>query len=140
MIDRCENLLTNRRELNTFQLDDAAVNGFLDRLVTFRPVLVSTYSNAMQLIARRAAERGLELPSLRAVQGTSEPLPPALRSMVETTFGCATYDKYGMRETNIVSHESSARDGMLIQSENVWSRSSLGTGPRRRRGRSATSW
>jgi phenylacetate-CoA ligase len=118
--DSFENFLTNRRELNTFRLDASAIDGFLDRLVAFQPVLVSTYSNAMQLIVRRAVDRGLVVPSLRAVQGTSEPLPPALRSMIEETFGCAIYDKYGMRETNIVSHESPCHDGMLIQSENVY--------------------
>lgn len=118
-VDRIENALSNRREFNTFILSPALIDRFLDKLIEFCPSLISTYSNAMHLIARRAEQREVRLPSLRAVQGTSEPLPPALRTRIECALGCVTYDKYGMRETNIVSHESPDHDGMLIQAENV---------------------
>lgn len=118
-VDRLENLVSNRREFNSFVLSPELIDRFLDRLVDFGPSLISTYSNAMHLIARRAEERDVRVPALRAIQGTSEPLPPALRTRIEEALGCTTYDKYGMRETNIVSHEGPARDGMLIQAENV---------------------
>jgi phenylacetate-CoA ligase len=118
-IERAENRLVNRREFNTFRLTPELLNHFLDELARFRPALVSTYSNAMQLITREAARRGLRIEGLRAVQATSEPLPPILRERIEQTLGAVVYDKYGMRETNVVSHESPDHDGMLIQSENV---------------------
>jgi phenylacetate-CoA ligase len=118
--DRLDNLLSNRREFNTFRLSPELVRSVLDSLTRFKPVLVSTYSNAMHLIAKEAARQSLQIPGLRAVQGTSEPLPPMLRETMQQTFGCEIYDKYGMRETNIVSHESPDHTGMLIQSENVY--------------------
>lgn len=118
-IERAENRLVNRREFNTFRLTPELLNQFVDELVRFRPALVSTYSNAMQLITREAESRGLRIAGLRAVQATSEPVPPALRERIEMVLGCVVYDKYGMRETNVVSHESPDHDGMLIQSENV---------------------
>ena len=119
LTDRTENLLTNRREFNTFHLAPELIRKFLDNLTTFRPALISTYSNAMHLIAAEAESRGVEIPGLRAIQGTSEPFPAALRERIESAFGCTSYDKYGMRETNIVHHESPDHDGMLIQAENV---------------------
>ncbi len=117
--DRLENALTNRRELNTFRLSRELVSAFVDKLLAFRPALVSTYSNAMHLIAREAERRRVRFPGLRAVQGTSEPLPPAFRERIADVLGCAVYDKYGMRETNIVAHESPRHEGMCIQAENV---------------------
>jgi phenylacetate-CoA ligase len=118
-IERAENRLVNRREYNTFRLTPELINHFLDELTRFRPALVSTYSNAMHLITRQSEKRGLQIRGLRAVQATSEPLPPALRERIQQTLGCEVYDKYGMRETNVVSHESPFHDGMLIQAENV---------------------
>ncbi|MGC1239927.1 MAG: AMP-binding protein [Acidimicrobiales bacterium] len=114
-----ENLLSNRREFSTFNLSPTTIERFLQQLIRFQPALVSTYANAMHLIARAAEENNLKIDGLRAVQGTSEPMPPELRKNIERAFGCETFDKYGMRETNIVSHEAPTHDGMLIQSENV---------------------
>ena len=120
ILDRTENLLTNRREFNTFHLSPELITAVLDRLVQFQPALISTYSNAMHLIAKEAEARHVHIPGLRAVQGTSEPLPPALRETIGSALDCQVYDKYGMRETNIVAHEQPGGGPMMIQSENVF--------------------
>jgi len=119
LVDRVDNLLTNRREFNTFLLSPELIERFLDRLQQFEPVLISTYANAMHLIARAARRRNLRLENLRAIQCTSEPLPPALRQTIAQVFNCQIYDKYGSRETNVVSHESPKHEEMCIQAENV---------------------
>lgn len=118
-IERWENRLTNRREFNTFRLSPALVRRFADELERFSPVLVSSYANALHLVARELELRRRSLHRLRAVQATSEPFPPELRSRVSDAFSCQVYDKYGMRETNIVAHESPDHSGMMVQSENV---------------------
>ncbi|SEF23491.1 phenylacetate-CoA ligase [Amycolatopsis pretoriensis] len=119
-MDRLENLATNRREFNTFRLSPELITTFLNKLVEFEPALISTYSNAMHLIAKGAERLGRTIPGLQAVQGTSEPLPPALRARIGDVLGCQVYDKYGMRETNIIAHEQPGGGPMLIQSENVY--------------------
>lgn len=118
-VDRLENMLTNRREVNTFRLSPELIRDVLDKLIAFGPKLVSTYSNAIHLIAREAEQRSLSIPGLRAIQATSEPMPPPLRERVADVFGCDVYDKYGMRETNIVAHEAPDGGPLLIQAENV---------------------
>ncbi|MGW3463938.1 phenylacetate--CoA ligase family protein [Streptomyces olivaceoviridis] len=120
LLDRTENFLTNRREFNTFHLSPDLINSVLDQLVRFQPTLISTYSNAMHLIAKEAERRKVSIPGLRAVQGTSEPLPPALRATIGQALDCQVYDKYGMRETNIVAHEHPGGGPMMIQAENVY--------------------
>jgi len=89
-------------------------------MVRFKPKLVSTYSNAMHLIAKEAARRRMVVPGLAAIQGTSEPLPPELRNTITEGLGCEVFDKYGMRETGPIAHESPDHSAMLIQSENVF--------------------
>lgn len=119
IVDKLDNFLTNRREFNTFLLSPQLIDRFVDQLQRFEPVLISTYSNAMHLIARAAQRRNLKLNQLRAIQSTSEPLPPALRQRMSEVMACEIYDKYGSRETNVVAHESPRHQGMCIQSENV---------------------
>ncbi len=53
---------------------------FVAGLGSFDPVLISSYSNALHLVARELEMRGMRLPALRAVQSTSEPFPPAIGS------------------------------------------------------------
>lgn len=118
-VERWENRLTNRREFNTFHLSPELIRRFADELARFSPVLVSSYSNALHLVVREFERRPRDLPHLRAVQATSEPFPPELRRRVSEVLGCEVYDKYGMRETNIVCHEAPDHSGMLVQSENV---------------------
>ena len=117
--DKLFNLISNRRELNTFRLSPDQLTRFVDYLRGFDPVLISSYTNALHLVARELDEREIRLPGLRAVQATSEPFPPAIRNRVSAVFQCEVFDKYGSRETNIVSHECPTHDGMLIQTENV---------------------
>ncbi|WGS47505.1 AMP-binding protein (plasmid) [Burkholderia sp. JSH-S8] len=117
--DRLRNVLSNRREFNTFRLSPDLIAQFTRSLAHFNPVLISTYTNAMHLIARQAERESLAVPALRAIQGTSEPLPPIVRERLKKIFRCEIYDKYGSRESNIVSHESPRHDGMLVQVENV---------------------
>jgi phenylacetate-coenzyme A ligase PaaK-like adenylate-forming protein len=117
--DKLFNLLTNRREFNTFRLSADLVARFTRAIERLDPVLISSYSNALHLIARQVRDAGIKLPSLRAVQATSEPFPAPIRQRVAEAFGCEVYDKYGSRETNIVSHECPSHSGMLIQVENV---------------------
>jgi phenylacetate-CoA ligase len=118
--DAFENALSNRREFNTFRLSSELVRRFLRKLVEFKPALISTYTNAMHLIAKEASRQAVQIPGLRSIQGTSEPLPPPVREKLAATFGCEVYDKYGSRESNIVSHECSRHEHMHIQSENVF--------------------
>lgn len=117
--DRLKNLFSNRREFNTFRLSPDLIDAFTRSLSDFNPVLISTYTNAMHLIARQMERESIRVPALRAIQGTSEPLPPIIRDRLQRIFQCEVYDKYGSRETNIVAHESPCHDGMLIQVENV---------------------
>lgn len=117
--DKIVNLLSNRREFNTFKLSANLIKSFARNLKQFNPALISSYSNALHLISLELKKHNIRIPALRSIQTTSEPMPPAMRQRVEKSFNCEVFDKYGSRETNIVSHESPAHDGMLIQSENV---------------------
>lgn len=112
--------LLNRLELNGYRLDRAAVNALLERVVAFRPAIISGYTTALYLLARAAREQGATFDRLRAVQPNAEPLNAVMRAEMQAAFGCEVFDKYGSRETNIVAHESPAHAGMCIQAEHTY--------------------
>lgn len=116
---RIGNRIARRTALPVFQLDRAAVDRTLDALATVQPRLITGYTTALYLLARRALERGVELPRLRAVQPTAEPLSAAMRATIAEGLDCEVFDKYGSRESSVVAHESPAHAGMCIQAEHV---------------------
>ncbi|MEU9044411.1 MULTISPECIES: AMP-binding protein [unclassified Kitasatospora] len=118
--DRFDNALTNRIELNAFQLDDESLHRLLDRLVRHRPALISGYTTALYLLARLARTQGVRLRGLRAVQPNAEPLNAVMRAEMEKAFGCEVFDKYGSRETNIIAHEGRDHAGLRIQAEHSY--------------------
>ena len=119
-ISRLENFVSNRREYNTFKLSNDLIQQFLKNIIAYKPKLISTYTNAMYLIALQAEKHKIKFPYVKAIQGTSEPLPPSIRDRLRNIFDCEIYNKYGSRETNVVSHESPNHEDMCIQEENVY--------------------
>src|SRR6266699_99943 len=120
IIDRFEHLLTNRREYNTFRLSPALIQRFLAVLQQWRPALISTYATAIHVLSKEAERQGLTFHIPRGIQTTSEPITPAMRDTVRRVFNCPVWDKYGLRETGMVAHESPLHDGMCVQVENVY--------------------
>lgn len=116
---RIGNRLARRTALSVFQLDRAAVDRTLDALAAVQPRLISGYTTALYLLAQRALERGVELPRLRAVQPTAEPLAAAMRATIAEGLDCEVFDKYGSRESSIAAHESPAHAGMCVQAEHT---------------------
>ena len=108
-------MLSNRRELYAYRLGVSEQEQLLNFIVRFKPKLISGYTTALYLIARLAAQRGVEFPFLGGVQTTAEPLPPEMRVHMEEAYGCKVYDKYGSRETTIVSHDSPNHEHLCIQ-------------------------
>jgi phenylacetate-CoA ligase len=117
---KAEAFFTNRIELNCYNVGSDNVKAILDRLVAFRPALISGYSTALYLIAEEARRQNIRIPELRAVQPNAEPTYEYMTRLMEEQFSVPVYDKYGSRETNIVCHQSvQAKDVMCIQSEHT---------------------
>ena len=114
------NFLTNRHELNCYDLGERNVERMLDQLMKIQPVLISGYSTALYLLAAKAIEKGCQFTRLRAVQPTAEALLPHMRQVIEQGFKAPAFNKYGSRETNMVAHQCPDAEGMYLQAENVF--------------------
>ncbi len=117
--EKIENFSINRMELNTFILTEPLLLEYSKKLQKFKPKLISTYVSSILLIGQVIEKYGLKGIKPKAIQTTSENLGPFERKKIEEYFNCEVYDKYGSRETNVISAECNSHQNMHINSENV---------------------
>ncbi|MBN1505111.1 MAG: phenylacetate--CoA ligase family protein [Candidatus Eisenbacteria bacterium] len=91
-------------------------------LERFAPRVIQGYPVPLYLLARHVKEAGgrLDLPDLAAIVATAEPLYDYQRELVEEMFPCKVYDRYGARETGLISQECAAERALHINTEGVY--------------------
>ncbi len=91
--------------LNAFEMDDAKMASFADRLEEFRPELVQGYATALDLFASYLLRTKRRPLGPVAVRSSAEALSPAARARVEAAFGAPVRDFYGSRESSSLAAE-----------------------------------
>lgn len=90
-----------------FEMGDAHVAGYIERLTALKPSIVFGYPSAIALIAERALRDGLALDRLgtKVVFCTAEQLYPHQRERIGEAFGCPVANGYGARDAGFIAHE-----------------------------------
>lgn len=108
----------NIRWINTFDLTIETLVQAAEQLARWQPRILVAYVSSATLLARLIKERGLSGIHPLAIQTSAEVLTPDDRRLLEKTFGCAVFDRYGCREVGNIAHECSAHQGLHILAEN----------------------
>jgi phenylacetate-CoA ligase len=106
--------------LNAFEMSVANMDAYLEAIQAFRPKCIYGYASSVALLAARAAERKLrlQLPELRVVCTTGEPLYEHQRALIEQVFGVPAANEFGSRDIGFTAHESPQRQ-ILLMSESI---------------------
>jgi phenylacetate-CoA ligase len=83
--------------VSAFDLSDAVIDEYLDRIVAKRIEYVMGYAASIYLMARRAQQRGLKI-TLKGAVSWGDNMFPAYRKCIESQFGCRVTDTYGCSE------------------------------------------
>jgi phenylacetate-CoA ligase len=105
------NRLINEFVCNAFVMDEARAALVLRQLKRYQPRLIYGVSSALTMLLRHAAAAGVtagDLPALRVVVATGEPVTAELRALTESVLGVATASEYGSREAGLIAHECPA--------------------------------
>ena len=107
--------LLNQLVLNAFAMSAANMDAYLDAVQAFRPKCIYGYASSVALLAARARTRRirLQLPELRVVCATGEPLYPHQRALIEEAFGVPVANEFGSRDIGFTAHET-PRGQMLL--------------------------
>ncbi|HTS21117.1 MAG TPA: phenylacetate--CoA ligase family protein [Casimicrobiaceae bacterium] len=112
--------LLNQLVLNAFAMSAEAMDRYLDAIQAFRPRCIYGYASSVALLAARALARGrrLQLPELRVVCATGEPLYAHQRQLIGEAFGVPVANEFGSRDIGFTAHET-PRGQMLLMSESI---------------------
>ncbi len=100
--------------VDTFSLSEEVLKHHAERIVAHDPVLIVGYVASLTMYARFLRTCGGRRPSPRALQATAETLTQPDRKLLEETFDCRVFDRYGGREVGLIAHECEAHEGLHL--------------------------
>lgn len=111
-------LVYNTLWINTFDLTLDTLRQAAVQLSHWKPEILVAYVSSAVLLARLVQEGGVPEIRFRAIQTSAEVLTPEARQLLQETFGCPAFDRYGCREVGNIAHECDAHQGLHILAEN----------------------
>lgn len=104
--------------LPAWDLSDAALEDYANRLERFRPRLLIGYSGALNTFACYLERSGRSVP-VGAVLATAEMLFDPWRSTIAAAFGAPVYQRYGTRELGDIAHSCEGCGNAHMNDENL---------------------
>lgn len=106
--------------LDAFELSEARILSFLDRLGRFRPRMILGYAGALDHVARFILEKG-RAGAVRplAIVSSAERLTGEMRERIQAAFSCPVLDRYGSREAGLIASECRLRSGLHVNADNL---------------------
>ncbi|MEA3642874.1 MAG: phenylacetate--CoA ligase family protein [Lamprobacter sp.] len=108
--------LFNQLLLNAFEMSPSVMDVYIERIRAFRPSCIYSYASSLALLAAhvRASGQRLELPDLKLVCTTGEPLFPDQRALIEEVFAVPVAVEYGSRDSGFIAHQSSTGQLLML--------------------------
>lgn len=113
-----DRVIYNTMWINTFDLTADTLSVAAEQLVRFQPEVLIAYVSSATLLARLVRDRKIAGIRPRAIQTSAEVLTPDDRALLEQTFGCEVFDRYGCREVMNIAHECAVHRGLHLLAEN----------------------
>jgi phenylacetate-CoA ligase len=112
-------LLHRQLYLHAANLSDEKLAAFQQALWGFRPRVLLAYASCAALFARYLRARGLEPYRPQAIITSAEVLTPETRALIEETFACPVFNRYGSREVSVIASECSEHRGLHVMAEGL---------------------
>jgi phenylacetate-CoA ligase len=113
-----DRVIYNLLWINTFDLTADTLARAAESIVRCQPTLIVAYVSSATLLARLVRERNIRGIRPRSIQTSAEVLTSAARKLIEETFGCPVFNRYGCREVGNIAHECEAHHGLHVLAEN----------------------
>lgn len=100
-----EDFLRNRIRFSAYHLSQSNLQKYLERMKSFKPVMLYGYSAAVYLLALEALDKRFQINSLKAIMLTSEPVLPNFINTIQSAFGAPAVSEYGCVELGFIAYE-----------------------------------
>jgi phenylacetate-CoA ligase len=98
-------------------MSDATLKDFVKKIEAFNPVLLDGYAESLNFLARYLKEHGKLAIQPKGIISSAQMLPETSRRLIEESFGCRVFDKYGSREFSGIAYECEAHQGHHVVGE-----------------------
>jgi len=115
--ERLDAFFCNRHFIPVFSMTADGLAKIADEMCQKRPVLIDGYAEAFNFLGNYLETRGGLDFRPKALMSSAQSLPPQSRALIERTFGCPVYDKYGSREFSGIAYETDAHNGHAVVAE-----------------------
>lgn len=110
--------LSRRKFIPAYEIKDNNLHEYVDSIMSYKPVLLDGYAESFNFLARYLKNNEYKGYKPKGIMSSAQTMPAESRKIIEETFGCGVYDKYGAREfAGGVAYQCEHRDGYHIVSE-----------------------
>ncbi|WP_431065176.1 phenylacetate--CoA ligase family protein [Methylotuvimicrobium sp.] len=113
--------LLNQLLLNAFQMSPEKMTDYLKAIEKFQPRCMYGYASSLTLLCKHARQTGktIQLPHLKVVCTTGEPLYPEQREIIAETFKVPVANEYGSRDAGFIAHENAHQQMLQMSESNI---------------------
>lgn len=110
--------LTRRKFIPAYEISDDNLEKYVSDMMRYRPVLLDGYAESYHLLARFLKYNKYKGHKPKGIMSSGQTLPNESRKIIEETFGCGVFDKYGGREfVGGVAYQCEVRNGYHVVDE-----------------------
>ena len=108
----------NRFLTNAFTLTDEKMAAFAEQVQRQRPRVLFGYASSSAPFAQFVRQGPYQDMTFDGIISSAEVLPQAIRQVIEETFKCQVFNRYGTKELGGVACECEAHSGLHVSAEN----------------------
>jgi phenylacetate-CoA ligase len=105
---------TRTVQMNASQIDERAIECFVNGWERVRPALLTGYVGAVLEVAQHLLRTGRKIPPPKAIGLTAAPVTPAQKRFLRDVFGAPAYDHYQCIEVPMIAGECARADGLHV--------------------------
>jgi phenylacetate-CoA ligase len=109
--------LMRRLFIPAFELNDANLPLYLEKMKRFRPRLIDGYAEGLNLLAHAANKHHVSGLFPLAMISSAQVMPQPMRERIEREFNTKVFDKYGSREFSGIAYQCGHSDGYHVMAE-----------------------
>ncbi|MCU1281807.1 MAG: Phenylacetate-coenzyme ligase, partial [bacterium] len=109
--------LSRRKFIPAYEMSDETLRNFIATIEEFEPVLLDGYAESFNFLAKYLQEHGQMKIRPKGIISSAQTLPEGSRKLIEESFGCKVFDKYGSREFSGIAYECEAHVGHHVVGE-----------------------
>jgi len=112
--NKLSNFIRNQTFLNSFDLNMANMQRYVETIQRVRPVMIEAYAESIDALSRYINSSNTKLTGVRNVITSAGTLYPFIREEIERAFGCPALNRYGSREVGDIAGERVAGAGLEV--------------------------